>query len=70
VKVHPLGLLADEDLRVLWRAAKPELSIQVDNTVIRLVAEKAQRRTLPTVYAVEDIRACATLEDAVTHISS
>ncbi|MFZ4766276.1 MAG: hypothetical protein ACOYMN_15100, partial [Roseimicrobium sp.] len=66
VKVHPLDVLTDEDLRVLWKAAKPQLSVQADEAVIRLLAEKAQRRTLPTVYSVEDIRTSATLEEAAT----
>lgn len=64
VHVHPIELLADEDLSILWRAAKPRLPENVDYTLIRLLAEKAQRRTLTTVYAVEDIRESATLEDA------
>lgn len=64
VKVHPLDTLTDADLQVLWRAAKPQLPVQIDQALIRLLAEKAQRRTLPTVYAVEDIRNCATLEEA------
>lgn len=64
VKVHPLDTLTDADLQVLWRAAKPQLPAPIDQALIRLMAEKAQRRTLPTVYAVEDIRNCATLEEA------
>ena len=64
VKKHPLDTLTDEDLRLLWRAAQPRLSVQADDAVLRLLAEKTQRRTLPTVYAVEDIRASATLEEA------
>lgn len=64
VRVHPLGTLTDEDIHMLWRAAKPNLSVQAEDAVIRLLAEKGQRRTLSTVYAVEDIRTCATLEDA------
>lgn len=66
VKVHPLGTLEDEDLRALWRAAKPSLSPHAEDAVIRLLAEKAQRRTLPTVYAVQDIRTSATLEEAAS----
>lgn len=66
VKVHPLDTLTDADLRILWRAAKPQLPVQIDQALIRLLAEKAQRRTLPTVYAVEDIRRCATLEEAAS----
>lgn len=64
VKVHPLDTLADEDLRVLWRAANPLLPSQADDAVIRLLADKAQRRTLPTVYAVEDIRTSTSLAEA------
>src|SRR5205823_3214264 len=59
VKVHPLDALTDDDLRLLWRSAKSQLPAQTDDAVIRLLAKKAQRRTLPTVYAVEDIRTCA-----------
>lgn len=70
VKVHPLDTLADEDLRVLWRAAKPHLPAQAEDAVIRLLAEKVQRRTLPTVYAVEDIRMSATLEEAASVLNA
>lgn len=66
VKVHPIDTLANEDLRVLWRAAQPQLPAQVEDAVLRLLAEKAQRRTLPTVYAVEDIRTSATLEEVAS----
>lgn len=64
VKVHPLDTLLDEDLRVLWRAAGARVSHQAEDAIIRLLGEKTQRRTLPTVYAVEDIRWCASLEEA------
>jgi hypothetical protein len=64
VKVHAVDTLTDEDLRVLWRAANPKLGSTTEEALIRLLAEKAQRRTLPTVYAVEPIRNCATLEEA------
>jgi len=70
VKVHLLDTLVDEDLRVLWRSAKPHLSVQAEGAVIRLLAEKAQRRTLPTVYAVEDIRTSATLEEAASILNA
>ncbi len=70
VKVHPLDTLADEDLRVLWRAAKSCLPAQTEDAVLRLLAEKAQRRTLPTVYAVEDIRTCATLEEIASVLNA
>ena len=64
VKVHSLGDLADEDLRLLWRAAQPRMTAQAEDAVLRLLAEKTRRRTLPAVYAVEDIRDSATLEAA------
>ena len=64
VKVHWLGDLADEDLRLLWRAAQPRMTAQAEDAVLRLLAEKTRRRTLPAVYAVEDIRDSATLEAA------
>jgi hypothetical protein len=70
VKVHPIDTLADEDLRVLWRAAKSQLAAQTEDAVLRLLAEKAQRRTLPTVYAVEDIRTSATLEEAASTLDA
>jgi len=70
VKVHPIGELTDEDLRVLWRAAKSQLPAQTEDTVLRLLAEKAQRRTLPTVYAVEDIRASATLKQVFSLLNA
>jgi hypothetical protein len=70
VKVHPIRELADEDLRLLWRAAKPRMVVQAENAVIRLLAEKARRRTLPTVYAVEDIREAATLETAAAILNA
>ena len=66
VKVHPLDTLTDGDLLALWRAAKPSLSSHAEDAVVRLLAEKAQRRTLPTVYAVEDIRTSTTLEEAAS----
>jgi hypothetical protein len=64
VKVHSIDFLGDEDLRILWRAAKPQLPAQFDEAVIRLIGEKARRRTLPTVYAVEEIRAVSKVADA------
>jgi hypothetical protein len=64
VIVHAVDFLTDEDLRVLWRAANSQISCSGEQTIIRLLADKAQRRTLPTVYAVEDIRGCKKLEDA------
>ena len=70
VKVHPIDTLADEDLRVLWRAAKSCLPVQTEDTVLRMLAEKAQRRTLPTVYAVEDIRTSTTLEEVANTLSA
>ena len=70
VKVHPIGVLADEDLRVLWRAAKPILPAQTEDAVLRLLAEKTQRRTLPTVYAVEDICTSATLEEVASRLNA
>ena len=70
VKVHPLDTLMDEDIRVLWRAAKPLLPRQAEDSVIRLLAEKTQRRTLPTVYAVEDIRTIATLEEVASVLNA
>ena len=64
VKVHQVDVLSDEDLRVLWRAANPHVGESAEDAIIRLLVERAQRRTLPTVYAVEDIRTCPSLEDA------
>jgi hypothetical protein len=64
VTVHSLKELADEDLRLLWRAAQPRMTAQAEDAVLRLLAEKTRRRTLPAVYAVEDIRDSATLEAA------
>lgn len=65
VKVHSLGELADEDLRLLWRAAQPRMPQLAENSVIRMLADKTRRRTLPVVYAVEDIRECATIDAAL-----
>lgn len=64
VKVHLLGELANEDLRLLWRSAHPRMTSHAEDAVLRLLAEKTSRRTLPAVYAVEDIRDSATLEAA------
>lgn len=63
VKVHELGLLTDEDLLVLLRAANPNIPKQSQTTAIRLIAAHANRRTLPTVYLVEEIRECSSIEE-------
>ncbi len=70
VKVHAVDVLSDEDLRVLWRAANPHVAVSAEDAVIRLLVERAQRRTLPTVYVVEDIRTCTSLEDAAHVLDS
>ena len=58
VIVHPLDVLQDGDLELLWRAANPLIHPTMNQAVLQLLAEKARRKTLPTVYAVESIRFC------------
>mgnify|MGYP001492419397 CR=1 FL=1 len=70
VKVHPLETLSDADLQLLWRASNPAVSHHADAAIVRLLGEKARHRTLPTVYAVEDIRRCASLEEAADVLNS
>lgn len=70
VKIHFLDILSDEDIRELWRASKPQISYQSEDAIIRLLQEKAQCRTLPTVYAVEDIRTSTTFSSAVSVLNA
>jgi hypothetical protein len=67
---HSIETLADEDLRVLWQSISHRLPPAYDDGAVRLLEHYAQRKTLPTVYAAEDIRECATLADAESLLAS
>lgn len=69
---HSIDDLTDEDLLVLWQAANHShrLPSAYDDGAVRLLEEYAHRRTLPTVYAAEDIKDCATLAAAASLLAS
>lgn len=67
---HSIDVLTGGDLLVLWQAASHRLPSAYDNGAVLLLEEYAHRRTLPTVYAAEDIRECATVADAASLLAS
>jgi hypothetical protein len=59
-----LGELQDEDIKMLWRARTQALPDWALPAVVQMLVTHGMRRTLPTVYAVEDISTARTISEA------
>lgn len=64
VRRFSLGELQDADLRMLWTARTRSGATISQDAILQLLIQHCLRRTLPTVYAVEDISFAATISQA------
>jgi len=67
---HSIGLLTDVDIGILWQSAARRLPPAHQEGAVQLLQRYGQGRTLPTVYAVEDIRNCGSLAEAASILAS